>query len=117
MKKTKKEYSVKEADVSFDELRAKIADALAAKFGSDAFGSPAYLVCDVYPDYVIARGPNEDLYRIGYTLGDDDGDGDNDDVILDDPQAVEVAYVPVSESASFLVRKRRHQTSKLSRCR
>lgn len=100
-----KDYGVKEAaaDVSYDDINAQIYAQLRDKFGNDASGFPRYYVVETFPTYVITRGPDGELYRIPYSFGDNDGDGDSDDVILGDPQEVEVAYVPVSESAQFIV--------------
>jgi hypothetical protein len=91
-----KRSKIREAEISFEQMRGRIQDALRDQFGSDAYGSPAYVVCDVYPDYVIARGPNEELYRIEYSF-------DGETIALNEPQAVEVAYVPVSESAKLIL--------------
>src|SRR5579884_178723 len=91
-------------EISLEQLREMVAAALFAKFGGDSYNSPLYCVASTYPDYVIAYGPNADLYKISFTVGGDgDGDGDADDITLGDPQLVDVAYVPVTEAASFQV--------------
>lgn len=97
----KKEY-VKEADLSYSDIGSLVQAALREEYGNDEYGSPRYWVCETFPGYVIARDQDGELYRFSYTIGDNDGDGDNDDVTLGDPQPVEVAYVPVSESATFI---------------
>jgi hypothetical protein len=90
------------ADMSFDQVQQLLRDELVEAYGLDAFGTPLYCMVDVFPEYLIARGPNEMLYQISYTIGtglDDDGDVP---VTLGDPVQVETAYVPVQQSATFV---------------
>jgi hypothetical protein len=92
-----KEYVTKEADMSFDDIECELQDELLEEFGTDSFNSPLYCLVQVFPDYLIARGPDVKLYRIPYTM-DDSGEAD-----LGEPQEVEMAYVPVSQAGAFLV--------------
>jgi hypothetical protein len=84
-------------ELSLEELRSKLDAALREIFGTDAYDSSLYYVCETFPDYVIARGPGADLYRISYSVND------AGEISFGDPQEVEVAYVPVSEAVSFIV--------------
>jgi hypothetical protein len=89
------------SDMSFDQVQQLLRDELCETYGLDAFGTPLYVLVEVYPDYLIARGPNEMLYQIAYTIGSGlDADGDVP-VTLGDPLPVETAYVPVQQSAAF----------------
>jgi hypothetical protein len=96
-----KEYGVKVSeageDVSFEELQDALQDALLEKFGRDEHGWRQYGLCETFPDYLIAQGPDGELYRITYTVG-----ADEEDITLGDPEEVETAYVSVEESAKFL---------------
>ena len=84
-----------EADLSFDEIRERLCDALVEQFGRDIDGCPRFYLYETFPDYVIARGPDGMLFRVSYTLAPDD-------VNFGEAQQVETAYVPVSEACSFL---------------
>jgi hypothetical protein len=84
-------------EVSFEELQNALQEALLEKFGRDEQGYRQYGLCETFPDYLIAQGPDGELYRISYTVG-----ADEEDVTLGDPEEVETAYVPVAESAKFL---------------
>jgi hypothetical protein len=86
----------KQADMSFDDLECELQEELQEKFGTDAFGSPLYILVEALPDYVIARGPGGKLYQIPYSVDD------QDEATLGDPQEVETAFVPVSQSCSFI---------------
>lgn len=87
-----------QADMSYEELAQALCQALVDQFGCDSGGYPRFRLCETFPDYVIAQGPDGDLYQIPYTSG---GDGD-DDISFGEPQQVETAYVPVQESVRFL---------------
>ncbi len=84
-------------EVSFEELQTALQEMLLAKFGRDNGGWPQYQLCETFPDYLIAQGPDGELYRISYTVG-----ADEEDITLGEPEEVETAYVPVAESAKFL---------------
>ena len=84
--------------MSFEDLQRVLWQALVDKFGNDAGGYPRYQLCDTFPDYVIAQGPNGCLYQVPYSLGG----ADDDEVTFGDPQEVETAYVPVQETVRFL---------------
>jgi hypothetical protein len=84
--------------MSFEDLQRVLFQALVDKFGYDSGSWPRYQLCDTFPDYVIAQGPNGCLYQIPYSLGG----ADEDEVTFGDPQEVETAYVPVQESVRFL---------------
>jgi hypothetical protein len=100
MKKKKKNGTrvllTRQADMSFDDLECELQEELMEKFGSDAFGSPLYILVEAFPDYVIARGPGGKLYQLPYTIDD------QDEATLGDPQEVETAFVPVSQSGMFM---------------
>jgi hypothetical protein len=83
-------------ELSLEQIRDLIADALEDQFGTDSYQSPMYCIVSTFPDYVIARGPNADLYQIAFTVDE------NGNVTLGDPQLVQVAYIPVSQRATFL---------------
>lgn len=82
---------------SFEELQNALCQALRDAFGNGSDGYPRFYLQETFPDYVIARGPDGDLYQISYTVGADD-----DSITFGDPQEVETAYVPVQESVRFL---------------
>jgi hypothetical protein len=84
-------------ECSFEELQTALQEALLEKFGRDDNGWRQYGLCETFPDYLIAQGPDGELYRITYTVG-----ADEEDITLGDPEEVETAYVPVAESAKFL---------------
>jgi hypothetical protein len=99
--KTKKKNGTRvlltrEADMSFDDLECELQEELQEKFGTDAFGSPLYILVEAFPDYVIARGPGGKLFQLSYSV-DDQGEA-----TLGDPQEVETAFVPVSQSGIFM---------------
>jgi hypothetical protein len=100
MKRTKKNATrvllTKQADMSFDDLECELQEELQEKFGTDAFSTPLYVLVEAFPDYVIARGPGGKLYQIPYAV-DDQGEA-----TLGDPQEVETAFVPVSQSGTFI---------------
>jgi hypothetical protein len=100
MKRTKKNGTrvllTKQADMSFDDLECELQEELQEKFGTDAFSTPLYVLVEAFPDYVIARGPGGKLYQIPYAV-DDQGEA-----TLGDPQEVETAFVPVSQSGTFI---------------
>jgi hypothetical protein len=82
--------------LSLEQIRDMVAAALVVKFGTDSYECALYCIISTFPDYVVARGPNADLYQIAFSI-DDAGN-----VQLGDPQLVQVAYVPVSQAAVFL---------------
>ncbi len=84
-----------EADESYEEQMQELDQALLEDFGLDTSGYRRFCLVETFPDYVIARGPDGELYQIGYT---DDGD----EIKFGEPQQVETAYVPVAEHAKFL---------------
>jgi hypothetical protein len=88
-------YLAAESDLSFDEIRTRLSEALLAQFGRDEDGCPRFYLYETFPDYVIARGPNGALYRATYTLA-------GDDVTFGNAQEVETAYVAVAESCGFI---------------
>jgi hypothetical protein len=99
--KTKKKNGTRvlltrQADMSFDDLECELQEELMETFGSDAFGSPLYVLVEAFPDYVIARGPGGKLYQLPYTIDD------QDEATLGTPQEVETAFVPVSQSGMFI---------------
>jgi hypothetical protein len=100
MKRTKKNGTrvllTKQADMSFDDLECELQEELQEKFGTDAFSTPLYVLVEAFPDYVIARGPGGKLYQIPYAVDD------QDEATLGDPQEVETAFVPVSQSGTFI---------------
>ncbi|ABF42411.1 hypothetical protein Acid345_3410 [Candidatus Koribacter versatilis Ellin345] len=83
--------------MSFEQLVQELMEALLNVFGRDDNGNRQYMLVETFPDYLIARGPDGDLYQISYTVGADD-----DAITFSDPQEVETAYVPVAEAATFL---------------
>ncbi|MFL6310589.1 MAG: hypothetical protein ACJ71W_00660 [Terriglobales bacterium] len=86
-----------QADMSFDDLECELQEELQEKFGLDAFGTPLYVLVEAFPDYVIARGPGGKLYQLSYSVDD------QDEATLGDPQEVETAFVPVSQSGTFVI--------------
>jgi hypothetical protein len=87
-------------DYSFEELQDALQQALQEKFGRDEHGYRRYCLCETFPDYLIAQGPDGELYQIAYSVG-----ADEEDITLGDPQEVETAYVPVAEAARFLAKE------------
>jgi hypothetical protein len=83
---------------SYEQQMQELDQALLDQFGLDVNGYRRYCLIETFPDYVIARGPDGDLYQIGYT-------DDNDAIKFGDPQEVETAYVPVQQSARFLAKE------------
>ena len=87
--------------ISFEKLTRLLDEAVKAKFGKFNRNDCEYwryYVLETFDDYVIARGDEDKLYRIPYSLKTD-----QEDVELGEPQEVETAYIPVKESAHFLV--------------
>jgi hypothetical protein len=82
---------------SFEDLQQELDQALLDDFGSDAGGIRQFCLVETFPDHVIVRGPDGDLYQISYTVGQDDA------ITFGDPQEVETLYVPVAQAAQFLV--------------
>ena len=89
-----KEYLSSEADLSLDEQQARLNGALRDQFGLGADGYPRFYLFEAFNDYIVARGPDNKLYRISYT-------SDGDDIDLGSAQEVTTAYVPVAESCEF----------------
>lgn len=83
---------------SYEEQQAELDQALLDGFGLDTNGYRRFCLIETFPDYVIARGPDGELYQISYT---DDGDA----IKFGEPQEVETAYVPVQQSARFLAKE------------
>jgi hypothetical protein len=92
-----KQLAVAEAGMSFDGIKCELQDSLLEKFGTDASQSPAYVLVQTYPDYLIARGPGGKLWKLAYTL-DQQGEAQ-----LGDPQQVEAGFVPLQETAAKMV--------------
>jgi hypothetical protein len=86
-----------EAAQSFEDTQCALDQALMDSFGMDQNGFRRYCLVETFPDYVIARGPDGDLYQINCTLG-----ANGDSISFSNPQAVETAYVPVQEAVRFL---------------
>ncbi|MEZ2347421.1 hypothetical protein [Terriglobus sp. RCC_193] len=84
-----------EADLSLDEQQCRLSEALTEQFGKGAYGEPQFYLIETFPTYIIARGPEEKLFKIGYTMSDDNT------VTYADAQEVERAYVPVATAAEF----------------
>jgi hypothetical protein len=85
-------------DESIEDQLSAIDRALDAKFGVDEDGWSKYRIVETFPAYVIARGRDGELYQIKYSA-DDSADGYS----FEDPIQVETAYVPVTQSARFVV--------------
>jgi hypothetical protein len=85
------------ADMSLSDRCALLDGALLAQFGCDGSGYQRFWLQDTFMDYVIARGDDGKLFRITYTI-----DKDNN-VTMGTADEVETAYVPVSESGTFVV--------------
>jgi hypothetical protein len=84
---------------SYEDIQQEIWQALQDKFGYEQGGGfPRYSLVETFPDYIIARGPDGELYQIDY--GDD-----GDEITFGEPQMVETAYVSVQESARFLAKE------------
>ena len=84
-----------EADVSLDERQTLINGELREQFGMDEHGCQRFYLYETFDDYLIARGPEDKLFRIPYTFS-------GDEVTFGDAQEVTTAYVPVAESCAFL---------------
>lgn len=84
-----------ESDLSMDEQRQRIDAALEDQFGRDGDGCRRFWIYEVFNDYLIARGPENALYRIPYTW-------EGDDAKLGEAQEVTTAYVPVAEACAFI---------------
>ncbi len=81
------------AELSHDELRSRLYEALRKKFG-ERDGSAVYWPTEVFDDYMIARGPEGKLYRVSYRLGLDEQPE------VGELNEVEVEYVPVAEGVA-----------------
>jgi hypothetical protein len=75
-------------DESFEYVQRELAAALLEKFGRGDDGYQQYTLCETFPGYIIAQGPDGELYRITYAV-------DADEITFGDPQEVEATYVPV----------------------
>src|SRR6266404_1136713 len=80
---------------SYEEQMQELDQALLDAFGLSTDGYRRFCIVETFPDYVIARGPEGDLYQISYT---DEGD----EIKFGEPQEVETAYVPVQETVRFI---------------
>jgi hypothetical protein len=85
------------ADESYEEQQQDLDQALLDGFGLDTSGYRRFCLVETFPDYVIARAPDGELYQISYT--DDEA---TDTIKFGEPQQVETAYVPVQQFAGFL---------------
>jgi hypothetical protein len=83
-----------EADISLDQRQSLLSGALRLQFGVDSNDYPNFYLYETFDDYVIARGPDNGLFRIPYTM-----DGEN--VAFGSAQEVTTAYVPVAEACEF----------------
>jgi len=96
MTKTNQQFLLTaEADISLDERMSLLNGALLEAFGRDEDGCQRFYLLDAFDEYLIARGPEQKLYRVPYTLADTD-------VTFGDAQEVTQAYVPVAESCAFV---------------
>ena len=86
------------ADESVEDKLAELSRALDAKFGTDDHGWSKYSIQETFPTYVIARGPDGELYQIRFTV-----DENTEAWVFGDPIQVETAYIPVGECASSFV--------------
>lgn len=85
-----------EADLSLDEQQTLLNGELREQFGMDEQGCQRFYLYETFNDYLIARGPEDKLYRIPYTLAA------GDEPTFGDAQEVTTAYVPVTESCAFV---------------
>lgn len=84
------------AEESYETQMQELDEALREAFGLDSTtGYRRFCLVETFPDYVIARGPDGDLYQISYA---DDGE----EITWGDPQQVETAYVPVRQSSRIM---------------
>ncbi|HEX7285697.1 MAG TPA: hypothetical protein VF532_05910 [Candidatus Angelobacter sp.] len=83
--------------MSFEDLQTALAQALLDSFGTDVNGCPLFTLQETFPDYVIARSPDNDLYQIPYAVGA----STDDSIAFGEPQEVETAYIPVAEAVRF----------------
>jgi hypothetical protein len=101
----KKEYAPKKtsqamgftSQQSLEDIRDEINDALAEKFGkASTYPGPKYWLVETFPTYVIVNGNDDpdDMYQIPYSVGEDG-------LSFGDPQAVDVAYIPVESTGGF----------------
>jgi hypothetical protein len=82
------------AELSLDEQQTLLNGALREQFGLGTDGCCRFYLFETFNDYLVARGPDDKLYRIPYTITDDD-------VTFGDAQEVTTAYVAVSEACEF----------------
>ncbi len=87
-----------EAGESIEDQLSAIDRALDKKFGTDENGWSKYRIVETFPTYVIARGPDGELYQIKYSADDS-----ADSYTFEDPIQVETAYVPVAQAARFVI--------------
>jgi hypothetical protein len=85
------------ADESYEDQQEELDQALLDGFGLDTSGYRRFCLMETFPDYVIARGPDGELYQIPYTE-----DEATDEIKFGEPQQVETAYVPVQQSAELM---------------
>jgi hypothetical protein len=85
--------------ISMEELQRRLCDAVQQKFGAVDGTTDCwrYYVVETFDEYVIARGTDEKLFQISYSLDVDDN------VQLGEPKEVETAYVPVTQAAEFII--------------
>jgi hypothetical protein len=85
---------------SYEDQQQELDQALLDSFGLTTDGYRRFCLVETFPDYVIARGPDGELYQISY-----EDDEANEKITFGEPQEVETAYVPVQQSARFLQTK------------
>jgi len=110
-----KEYGVQEAGVvagdaveSIEDRLDELSRAVDAHFGVDEHGWSKYSVIETFPNYVITRGPDGELYQIKFSV-----DESTEEFVFGDPVQVETAYVPVTECASFVTEAQADATDPL----
>jgi hypothetical protein len=84
-----------EADLSLDEQQNLLRGELREQFGMDEQGCTRFYLYETFSDYVIARGPEDKLFRIPYTIS-------GDEITFGDAQEVTTAYVPVAAECEFV---------------
>lgn len=111
-------------DLSFEDIRQQISALLnPPRLLPNQGPMPWSYVLETFADYVIVKTEDAtgdvDTFKIPYTIGDPDGDGD-EDVVLGTPVEVESVYVPVGKGekkARSLPGQPRHELAELKRGR
>jgi hypothetical protein len=83
------------ADISLDERQTLLNGELREQFGMDEQGYQRFYLYETFDEYLIARGPEDKLFRIPYTVS-------GDEITFGDAQEVTTAYVSVAESCAFV---------------